>query len=242
MANFNQTLNKLSSSFSVCDIMISSEDIVSAINYEEAIKLLEVNDFDIIPIKNRNGKITGFLERDIKQTTNVNFELIISDATSILELIDYLENKKFIFVFRGNKIGGYIHFSDLNNELVKLPLYLLFEAIESKLITELNGKINAEELRKILDTERVTFIKSKMERLKKSDANLNWFSLLYFGEIVKLASLLNIIIIKGNEIDTIAKVRNLISHSGTPLVEKHTDVKKLSDAKKICYRILEQIA
>lgn len=242
MANLNQTLNKLSSSFSVCDIMIPSENILCANNYEEAIKLLESTDFDIIPIKNKKNRIIGFLERENKQTTNVNFELIISDATSILDLINYLENKKFIFVFCGNKIGGYIHFSDLNNELVKLPLYLLFETVENNLIPKLNGKISEKELAKIIDTKRLEFIKTKLEKLKKSDANLNWFSLLYFSEIVKLSSLLNIIKIKRNEIDIIAKVRNLISHSGTPLVEKQSDVKIILDAEKICYKILQQIA
>ncbi len=158
-----------------------------------------------------------------------------------MDLISHLENKKFVFVFCGNKIGGFIHFSDLNNELVKLPLYLLFQAVESNLILKLDDKINEELLIKNLGNERYQDIKKKMENLKKNNANLNWFSLLYFGEIIRIACALNIIKMKGNEIDVVAKVRNLISHSGEPLVKKHIDVKKIVDAKKICYRILQTI-
>lgn len=241
MANFNQTLNKLSSSFSVCDIMIPINNLLCAINYEEAINLLGSTNYDIIPIKNKKGRIVGFIDRENMQTTNIDFELIISDATSILDLINHLVNKKFIFVFCGNNIGGFIHFSDLNNEIVKLPLYLLFESVENNLISKLNDKISEVELTKILDQKRLTEVNEKMGRLKASDADLNWFSLLYFREIIKLSESLSIIKIKGDEIDIIAKVRNLISHAGTPLVEKQTDVKKILDAIEICHKILQQI-
>jgi len=55
---------------------------------------------------------------------------LISDGTSLLDLVEILEDHKFSFVLRHREIAGYAHFSELNHHVVKLAFYVILEALE----------------------------------------------------------------------------------------------------------------
>jgi hypothetical protein len=60
-------------------------------------------------------------------------EDLLSDGTGLLDLLDLLASRDFFFALSANRICGFIHFSDLNNVLVKLPLFVLLAAVERRL-------------------------------------------------------------------------------------------------------------
>ncbi len=45
-----------------------------------------------------------------------------------------------------NRIAGYVHYSDLNNDAVKLPFFILFENVEHHLVERLRPLINEDNL------------------------------------------------------------------------------------------------
>jgi hypothetical protein len=240
MTNLEQLLNRLALSFTVQDIMVRKEDLLCASNETSAQKELKVNPaFDVIPIE-RNSRICSYLERGAKSPKNINLKDIISDATSTLDLVDVLSNKKFCFVLSGNDLRGYVHFSDLNKQIVKLPLFVIFEALENYIIKEIRLLINENNLDKVLDSQRISNLKDKMRKLRKNRADLGWVNLLYFKERILFARYFEKIKLKVKEIDTMSSFRNLICHAGGPLVESHQSVSCLSDIKKKCITILEE--
>lgn len=239
MGNIEQTLKGLALSFAVRDIMRQQEELICALNEDEARELLqEYPDFDVIPIK-RKGKIKGYLERDLKNQKDIIISDLVSDATSILDLIDILVERKFCFVISKGSIEGYIHFSDLNNQIVKLPFYVILEALESHLIKEVEDSINENILKKVLNPKRFGELKERMERLEKHRANLDWINFLFFKEIVEIACYLNKIKLKQKEIDIISKIRNLVCHANKPLIKKYEDIRRLIRTKNICLSILK---
>ena len=89
MANpsLEQTLQRLATSFTVKDIMIPTEDLTCVPREKDAPAVSdEYPDFNVIPIK-RGEEITGYYERDSGETKPITLHDLISDCTSILDLV-----------------------------------------------------------------------------------------------------------------------------------------------------------
>lgn len=241
MPAYYHTLERLSMEFTIKDIMVPRERLVSAPDKTTATKRLEENpDFDVIPIEH-NGIIHSYIERDSMQPKSIKIEDIVSEGTSILNIVDILEHRRFCFVIVGNKIEGYVHFSDLNNSIVKIPFFVLLDAVESCLASLVSPLINGDCLGLVLDAKRVTEVKKRMGQMEANRANLSWVSILSFSEILGFASHFSLIPLKQEQIDIISKVRNLVCHATNPLVKNHKAVKRLVGAKHICFSILEKM-
>src|ERR1700733_4392455 len=122
MPGLDETLNRLATAFTVKDIMIPSSGLVCADDEEQAAVLSDANpDFNVIPIR-REGKITGYFERSSRTARGFTPSDLIADGTKLLDLIEILEHREFVFVLSSEKGQGYgyVHFSDLNHHLVKL--------------------------------------------------------------------------------------------------------------------------
>ena len=241
METLTQILERLARTFTVRDIMVTKEKLVCASTDGEAKRKLEEHeDFDSIPIVVK-GEISAYFHRNTNQRHPIQLEDIISDATSILDLVDILKEREFCFILADNRIVGYVHFSDLNNSTVKIPFFVILEALERKLVDEIGSKIKEDNLSLVMDEKRSDTVKNRMMRMQKKRANFNWPTLLYFNEIIRFASEFGKIELKKNKIDLISKIRNLIAHAGDPLVEEHKHVKRLADAKDLCISLLKII-
>lgn len=234
-------LEQLTRTFTVKDIMVTEKELQCAHDKASALEFLQVNlQFDIAPIK-KSGSISEYLERGSESPKPIGLHDIISDATSILEIVDILSTRKFCFVLTGQHIGGYIHFSDINNSLVKLPYFVLLEAIEQQLAKVAGSLIHEQNLNKVLDPQRTTQVIDRMNKLRKERADLGWENLLSFNELVRFACHFDKLQLKTKEVETISKVRNLVIHGGDPLVNSHNDVIRLADAKRICLQVLKSM-
>ena len=126
----NENLKRLSSAFTVRDIMVTIGDLVCATGESDASSLSKSHpDFNLIPIRNGNG-LSAYYSRDSHQLSQIVVPDLIGDGTGILDLVDILESREFVFVLGPKQIDGYIHFSDLNRPLVKFTFYVLLQGVE----------------------------------------------------------------------------------------------------------------
>lgn len=238
VTEFEQTLKRLAYTFTARDIMMPRKKLVCASGKASAQILLgEYPDYDVIPIE-KGGVITGYLERGDSNLKYIGLDDLVSDATSVLDLVDILKDQKHCFVLAANTIVGYIHFSDLNSHLVKLPYFIIFEAIERYLVDVMGSLVTEDILEGVLDPKRTEQIKERMRRQRENRAELGWVNLLSFDEILRCGKFLEKIEIKQTQINEISKTRNSVCHADRALVEKYEDVKRLSEVKAMCISLL----
>jgi hypothetical protein len=218
--------------------MVPKERLVYASSEAGARELLERNpNFDVIPI-DQGGNLCAYLERSSGHIRSIGLHDIVSDATTILDLVDILKDRRYCFVLVSNRIAGYVHFSDLNNRLVKLPYFIILEAFERYLVDKIGILITEDTLEKVLDSNRIKEIKDRMRRQIKNRAELGWVSLLSFDEIVRCGCYLGKLRLNGAEVQMISQTRNCVCHADRVLVGSHEDVKRLAKAKGICISVL----
>lgn len=236
--NLKQILRQLAYTFTAKDIMVPKADLKFGSNESEARNLLDqYPNYDIIPI-DQKGLISSYVKRSSQRVRNIITRDLVSEATSILDLVDILQDRKFCFVLVANRIGGYVHFSDLNNHLVKLPYFIIFEALERHLIESIRPLVDEETLMKILDPQRFTAIKDMMRRQRQQSADLDWVSLLSFDEILRCSCDLGKIRLKPEEVKQISETRNCVCHADRIFVKSHNDIKRLAKVKTLCISLL----
>jgi hypothetical protein len=176
MPTVKETLKRLSITFTARDIMIPRRELVCAGSESQAEIVSKANpDFSIIPIR-RKGKVNGYFERDTRIAKEIALSDLLSDGTSLLDLVEIFEDRQFCFILSHRQIAGYIHFSDLNHHLVKLTFYVILEALERKLLSAIQRVDDKEYLSKNLDPDRFEQIVRQYKR--HGDAARNLFSYL----------------------------------------------------------------
>lgn len=236
---FMETLERLALAFTAQDIMVSKRGLLCAKDEVSARKLLEDNpDFDVIPIE-QNGILSSYVERGSGQPKPICPPSVVSGNAPILDVVDILKEQQFCFVLVKNSIEGYVHFSDLNRDIVKLPFFFILHALEHRLVTEIGSLIDESSLEVVLDPERTKAVKDRIGYQRENRANLGLVNLLHFREIVQFACHFGKLKLKKEEISVISHARNLVCHAGRPLVERHDDVRRLVEAKRICVSCFE---
>lgn len=242
MMYFEKSLERLALTFNARDMMVAKKDLVCATDKETAQKnLIEHPDFDIMPIVNNSDEIVAYCERDFGELKSIRSHVLVSESTNILDLVYILRNQKFCFVLVKNGIDGYIHFSDLNKTIVKLPYFLILENLEQCLTEKIRFLLHKDVLKEVLNPERTSDVKNRMKNMKTKRANLRWENLLSFNEILRFAKYFEIVKLDQSQIDVLSKVRNLICHADRPLIEKHENVKRLAEARQICTDLLNDL-
>lgn len=235
MMPFDDILERLALTFSARDVMVQMQDLVCAANEETAREYLETYpDFDVIPILNKKKEIVAYFQREAGTSKSIRYHDIVSDSTSILDLVSILQNRKFCFVQVRNEIAGYIHFSDLNKGIVKLPYFLILQDSERRLADKIGPRIHEDILEEVLDLQRTNILKERMRSMKRERSDLGWVNLLSFNEIIRFAQYFKIVQLEPPQIDVLSRVRNSVYHADRPLVEKDRDVRHLVEARRIC--------
>ena len=162
MTNLFNTLQRPITSFVASDIMISKDQIVSAGNEDKALQLFNQNpQYDVIPL-HREGHLVGFLERGNVKSKRIQIEDVVSAGTPILDIVGTFCDRQHLFVLGQCEIIGLIHFSDLNDPVVKLPYFLLLEGLERKITDSIRQSVNEQALPRIItDPKRLRDINGK---------------------------------------------------------------------------------
>jgi hypothetical protein len=121
-SNVTDALKHLTTTFTIKDIMTPKSRLVCAADAESAPAVSAANpDFSIIPIKTDN-ELTAYFDRDAAQAYPIRVGDLLSDGTTLLDLVDILRGRGFSFVLTHQHIDGYVHYSDLNHQMVKWGL------------------------------------------------------------------------------------------------------------------------
>jgi hypothetical protein len=81
-------------------------------------------DFSVIPIM-KDGELSGYFERDTNQVRPIEVGNLVSEGTTLLNIVDILQRQSFSFVLTRQCIDGYVHYSDLNHQMVKWTFYVM---------------------------------------------------------------------------------------------------------------------
>jgi hypothetical protein len=237
MPRLEQTLQRLGLSFTVRDIMVPKGRLVCAPAEADAPGISELNlDYNVIPIQD-NGALKAFYERDTKASRPITVQDLVGSDTSFMDLVEILSGREFCFALVGNEIGGYVHFSDLNNLLVKLAFYVIFEAFERHLLGAIHP-VTEQEIQQYLGLHRLNRIMNEVQRAQADRANLSLENFLFLPEIIRIAVAKGKLSLDEERVQIIRRFRNRVSHAGSSLIQKHADVNALIEAKKICLAAL----
>lgn len=236
MPTLEATLNRLAVTFTARDIMTGNPDLVCGANDRDAARKSDANrDFDVIPIQ-RDGRLTGYFQRENRSTKRITASDLISDGTSLLDLVDILEVRPFAFVLSRERIQGYVHFSDLNHQLVKLTFYVILEAIERMALNAIRGRDDRDSLKRDIDPVRFKQIEDAYKRAGQAARSL--VSYLNLSDLLRLADKAGVIHIEDKVVEEMKTVRNGAAHASENLVFTYADVSKLSRVKSECLRVL----
>lgn len=236
--DIEQTLAQLAETFTVRDIMVAQADLKRANDLDEAVRLLdEYPDYDHIPLP-ATGAIGAYVARTDRKFHAINNRDLISDGTSLLDLPELLSERAFFFVLASNQIQGFVHFSDLNNGLVKLPLFALFEAVERQLASRLaKANPSGDALAQLLGDKRMDDIKKKRAKASQRRANRTDLDYLSFTEVLALSQRFDLTHLKPDDSQALGDIRNRVAH-GNPLIEDHGDVRRLVKAHRVAVQLL----
>lgn len=232
----SENLRRLSSAFTVRDIMVSTGDLACATGEAEAVSVsMSKPDFSFIPIKIGNG-LSAYYSRDSHQVSPIEVQDLISDGTGILDLVDILEHREFAFVLGPRQIDGFVHFSDLNHSLVKLTFYVLLEGVERSALESVKTRLTDKFLKDTLGEPRFERIHQSYKR--SGDAGQSIINYLNIADILKLARSAGTLEIDEGLIKAVKDVRDGAAHVLENLVSDSNDVMKLGQVKSASLRIL----
>ena len=236
MPRIEETLNRLAIAFAVKDIMTPRTGLVCAANDIHAATVSDENpDYDVIPIQ-QGETLTGYFERRPRRARKITPAELIADGTSLLDLVEILEQRPFSFVLSRQKVEGYVHYSDLNHQLVKLTFYVMLEALERTALNSIHSTSDRESLKEDLPEQRFDQIEKAYKRAGRAARDLLGY--LNLSDILQLAAKRGHMSVEDHFIKAVKKVRNGAAHSTENLVSSYDDVKTLANVKRECLRVL----
>jgi hypothetical protein len=149
-----------------------------------------------------------------------------------------MSKRDFFFVLSSNTIAGFVHFSDLNKSLMKLPFFVLFETVERYLWPLVSSRLDESDLLKVVSEQRAETLKQRKVKAQKKDVDVGWSGLLSFDEILGFAIYYGIIQISHPDREVLANMRNRVAHTDKLLVEAHKDATKLVKTHELCQKII----
>lgn len=231
-------LTQLAATFAVRDIMIDVNGMVRADSPSDAARLLdEYPDYDCIPLPAK-GPVRQFLARGSEKCCQIEHADLLSESTSLVDLPGMFETRQMYFVLCANSIRGFVHFSDLNHGLVRLPLYVLFQALESRLAKRVDTQLSMDDFRSVLGEKREQELQGKIKKARERDTLRRPVDLLYFDEVLGFAMHYGLVRIHGEQRQVLSDVRNRVSHATRMLIEEHGDVRLVTRARDLCEKVL----
>lgn len=134
-------------------------------------------DYDVFGIE-ENGKVTGYvLREDLQKGTISDFykpfrlEDLISDSTSIIELLEIMRERRFLFVLEKNKVSKIVTISDLQKQPIRMLAFSLISLLEMLLIELIREAFPDEGWKDKLSEDRLLKADDMLKkRLEKNEA------------------------------------------------------------------------
>lgn len=157
-----------------------AEDIYTCSLYEDALRVkteMIERDFDVYGVE-ENGKITGYiLKEELSEGMIEDFyrqfrsEELISDSTSLIELLDILRDRTYLFILEKNKVGKIVTIADLHKQPIRMLAFSLISLLEMLLISLIRDAFPNESWKEKLSEERLLKAKEMLnKRIVKNEA------------------------------------------------------------------------
>lgn len=238
-SNYYQIVEMLSRDFTTEKIMIPLAELISANSKDECLKLSKKHDdLDIIPFVQKEA-ITGYWDKRKMRIVPLSPKHIITNSTTILHLIDLFDSHEFFFVMSGPEVVGFVHRSDLNNDLLKIPFYILLQSLESLLLEKLSLSIN--DVQQLSDNARVKQITDQHMLKMEGDMHIDSVQGLYLSEILEISKNREVLNLSGSMKHLLEDFRNRVSHADRSLLNKPEEISYLKQVKDYCLTMLEQL-
>lgn len=236
ISNVTEALTHLTTRFTVKDIMTPKLQLICAMDTETAPEVSGSHpDFSIIPIK-KGGELTAYFERDTARIRTIELVDLVSDSTSLIDIVDILEAREFTFVLTHQRINGYVHYSDLNHHLVKWTFYVMLEAVERLTLETLQPTDERAYLTEKLGRDRFKQIEGMYKRAGDNGRNLMTY--LNVADILRLAVSDGSLQLEESSIKMMKQVRDWSAHVLYDLPGE-TAMCTLATVKRECLRLLD---
>lgn len=215
-------------------VMIDRKRLTRATTEEEA--KAYYGDYDVVPFP-KTGIINGYFSKYHIGPNDIEKSVLIGGGTSILDLIELFSQRNFYFVLHANEVAGFIHYSDLNQPYVRIPLYGIMQIVETTSWNKINDLIDEKDIKDVVTRsfDRLLSTKKKNER---NNVGQGWIGVLNLPEILRLARLYRKNKLSDTEIEDIRLVRNKLAHPHGNLVDKKEDISALATGYKSCMKII----
>lgn len=157
-------------------------------------KKMDKLDFDVFGVENM-GEIVGYVKKsELHEESIKDFyrefssKDLISDSTSLLELLDILQDRDFIFVLKTNEVSKIVTISDLHKQPIRMLTFSLISLLEMYLTTIIKETYPNESWKDKLKENRLKKAQEMLDkRLEKNIALtlLESTQLCDKGEIIK---------------------------------------------------------
>ena len=96
--------------------------------------------------------------------------------------------RPFFFVVSANSVIGYIHYSDLNKVITKVPFFVVFQAVERRLWDEVEGRISSGGLYEVFGEDVANKFLTKRNEATRGNVDLGWVGIFTFPSVLRLGS------------------------------------------------------
>jgi CBS domain-containing protein len=199
-------------------------------------RILEKRGFDVAGVQQkRGGPVIGYVEKDQLQGGNasehlrqVNSEQLVSDSTSISEVLAELRSKERVFVVVGAGVKGIITRADLNKPPIRIYLFGLISLLEMHLRYWVRAAYGDESWETKLNAKRLETAKNLQEVRRTRNDQISLLACLQFSDLRQLVLAAEEIRTKlnfgsktkGKELlENAEELRNRLAHSQDDLVE-----------------------
>jgi hypothetical protein len=216
--DLHETLQRLTLTFTVRDIMVPEHDLVRGYDEQSAEGLLDKYGYDIIPVA-FGGRLVAYVQHHDSMRP-ITLDDTVSDSTPILDLVGLLAERPFWFVLVGGQVKGLVTRADLNKHVVRIPFFVLLAETERTLADRLRPLIKADNLGRVLAPNRIDEVTATMSEMKDKGLDLNWADLLYLPELLQFACQFELVCLNEDQFQVLADIRNeACQNTGHPLVQ-----------------------
>ena len=237
ISDVTDALMHLTTTFTVKDIMTAKARLVCATDAEAAPVVSAAHpDFSVIPIV-KDGELTAYFERDVKKVRPIEVGDLVSEGTTLLNMVEILQGRAFSFVLTHQRIDGYVNYSDLNHQMVKWTFYVMVEAVERLALENLRPGDERTYLKEKVSPERFKQIEGMYERAGDNGRSLMTY--LNLADILRLAVTDGAIQLDETAIRFMKDVRDWAAHVLYDLSPESV-VRNLAIVKRECLRLLDR--
>jgi hypothetical protein len=155
-----------------------AEDIYTCSHDDNALTVkgeMSERDFDIYGVE-ENGKVIGYvLKEELSEGTIQDFYRpflsadLISDSTSLIELLEILKNRKYLFILEKNNITKIVTRADIHKQPIRMLAFSLISLLEMLLISLIKDAYPNDGWKEKLSAERL--VKAEEMLKKRSEKN-----------------------------------------------------------------------